>query len=121
MAIIIGIMATFSTFFYKNVNEEIENIDPIIEYTKFNSHFTDEVNHDNIKIKRCFSEGQNNYIIFDNGVQYSFIKANQGVYRNTVKICKGVENCTFTENVRNGKTIVIVNFNGNDYTYTLKD
>lgn len=126
MAIVVGVVAIISTFFYSNINDTNVDINPITEYTKFNSFFSDEVNHANIKILDCdtTNDGQN-YIVFDNGVQYTFIPENQGVYRNQVKIAKGVTNCTFTRNIQNGKDVVEVVFEaGNrtrETTYTLKN
>ena len=48
----------------------------MLEYTTFNSYFSDEVNHSNIKIVKCYTGttgGEQNYIIFNNGVQYTYI------------------------------------------------
>ena len=53
MAIVVGILATITTFFYKNVNDTNAEIDPLTEYTTFNSYFSDEINHPNIKISKC--------------------------------------------------------------------
>lgn len=128
MAIIVGILATITTFFYKNVNDVNAEIDPITEYTTFNSYFSDEVNHPNIKILKCGSNEDNsqNYIIFSNGVQYTFVPENKGIYRNTVKICRNIDKCTFEEKIENGKSIVTVYFKakgGEEKTikYTLKN
>lgn len=126
MAIVVGVVAIISTFFYSNMNNTTQDLDPITEYTKFNSFFSDEVNHSNIKILDCgTTEDGQNYIAFDNGVQYTFIPENQGIYRNQVKIAKGVTNCTFTRNIKNGKDVVEVVFQaGNrtrETTYTLKN
>ena len=66
----------------------------------------------------------NSYIVFDNGVQYTFIKENQGVYRNNVKISRGVEKCTFENVLENEKMVVKVNFKvkekSRETTYILK-
>ena len=126
MAIVVGVVAIISTFFYSNMNNTTQDLDPITEYTKFNSFFSDEVNHSNIKILDCgTTEDGQNYIAFDNGVQYTFIPENQGIYRNQVEIAKGVTNCTFTRNIKNGKDVVEVVFQaGNrtrETTYTLKN
>ena len=126
MAIVVGVVAIISTFFYSNMKSTKQDLDPITEYTKFNSFFSDEVNHSNIKILDCgTTENGQNYIVFDNGVQYTFIPENQGIYRNQVKIAKGVNNCTFTRNIKNGKDVVEVVFQaGNrtrETTYTLKN
>lgn len=126
MAIVVGVVAIISTFFYSNMDNTTQDLDPITEYTKFNSFFSDEVNHSNIKVLDCgTTENGQNYIVFDNEVQYTFIPENQGIYRNQVKIAKGVNNCTFTRNIKNGKDVVEVVFQaGNrtrETTYTLKN
>ena len=126
MAIVVGVIAIISTFFYSNINDTNVDINPITEYTKFNSFFSDEINHTNIKILDCgTTEDGQNYIVFYNGVQYTYIPENQGIYRNQVKIAKGISNCTFTRSVQNGKDVVEVVFEaGNrtrETTYTLKN
>lgn len=126
MALVVGVVAIISTFFYSNMSDTTQDLNPITEYTKFNSFFSDEVNHENIKILDCgTTDNGQNFIAFDNGVSYTFIPANQGIYRNQVKIASGVTNCTFTRNVKNGKDVVQVIFEaGNrrrETTYTLKD
>ena len=125
MAIVVGTIAIISTFFYSNLTD-IQDINTIAEYTKFNEFFSDEVNHLNIKILECgTTDNGQNYIVFDNGVQYTFIPENQSVYRNQVKIARGVTNCTFTRNIKNGKDVVEVLFQaGNrtrETTYTLRN
>ena len=126
MAAVIGVVAIISTFFYSNMNDVNNTINPITEYTKFNTFFSDEVNHSNIKVLECgtTSNGQN-YIVFDNGVQYTYIPENRGIYKNHVKIAKGVDNCTFAKNIKNGKVVVEVVFiagkSTRENTYTLKN
>lgn len=123
MVIVIAMISVISGYFYSNIDEVSDTIDPLIEYTKFNSFFTDEVNHSNIRVLECLQNG--NYIVFDNGVQYTFIAENKGIYRNKVKICKEVESCTFDYQIQNGKNVVVVKLKiGTDkernVTYTLK-
>ena len=120
MSIIVGVMATITTFFYKNTKDVLIDIDPITEYTAFSSYFSEEVNHLNIKILECNS----NYVAFSNGVQYTYIPENKGIYRNKVKICSNIDTCTFSENIKNGKELNEVNFKAGNQTrnttYTLK-
>lgn len=125
MTIAIAVVVLISRFFYSNMEDATEKIDPAIEYTKFNSFFTDEVNHQNIKILEIANdEKKNNYIVFDNGVQYTFIRENQGIYRNQVKIARNVTECKFTTEIKNGKRVVTVSMRiGNmarENTYTLQ-
>lgn len=62
--------------------------------------------------------------MFDNGVQYTFIKQNKSIYYNSVKICRGIEECTFSKGIKNGNDIVTVHLEieGKIYEneYTLK-
>lgn len=130
MVIVVATVTIISGYFYKNTKGLNENIDPISEYTKFNTFFSEEVNHENIKVLDCKTNSTNpatkeSYIAFDNGVQYTFIKENKGIYRNKVKICREVENCDFTYEIINGKAVVSVNFTAGDKTrsttFTLKN
>ncbi len=120
MIAVIGIIAVVTGTFMESLEDANFYNDPIAEYTAFNSYFSEEVNHTNIKILAC----EENYVIFDNGVQYSFIEENQGIYRNKVKICWDVEECTFSQSIENEKTVITVHFvsGGQDRTtiYTLK-
>lgn len=123
MVIVVAMVSVISSYFYSNIHGASDTINPLTEYTKFNSFFTDEVNHSNIKILECGENG--NYIVFDNGVQYTFVSENKGIYRNKVKICKEVESCTFDYQIQNGKNVVVVKLKiGTDkernVTYTLK-
>lgn len=105
MVIVVAIVSVISTYFYTNVDTISNTINPMTEYTKFNSFFLEEVNQSNIKVLEC---GQD-YIVFDNGVQYTFVAENRGIYRNKVKIANDVESCTFEYKIKNGKNVVAVN------------
>ena len=126
MAIVVGILATITTFFYKNVKDVNVDIDPITQFTTFNSYFTDEINYSNLKVVKCgTTRSYQNYIVFSNGVQYTYVPENKGIYRNQVKICRNIDICIFSEKIENGKSIVTVNFSvGNqqrEMEYTLKN
>ncbi len=104
MTIVIGVVSFISTYFYKNVDSLSNDLNPLTEYTKFNSFFSDEVNHNSIKILEC----KENFVAFDNGVQYMFVEDNKAIYRNQVKIAKDVESCSFTNTIENGKDVITV-------------
>lgn len=134
MLIVVAVISVASGFFYKNTIGLTTTIDPVVEYTKFNTFFADEVNHENIKVLECKTDYEvpedsnsnvtSSYIVFDDEVQYTFIKENYSVYRNKVKICDGVDSCKFEYKIQNGKPVVKVTFKVNDNTkettYTLK-
>ena len=120
MTIVISVVAFISTYFYKNVDSLSNDINPLTEYTKFNSFFSDEVNHNNIKILEC----KENYVAFDNGVQYMFVLENKAIYRNQIKIAEDIEMCDFKYTIKNAKDVITVTMKlGNDtktVDYTLK-
>ena len=134
MVIVVAVVSVISGFFYKNTDGLTATVDPIVEYTKFNTFFSQEVNHENIKVLECETEYEtpvdstsnvtNSYIVFDDEVQYTFIKANTSIYRNKVKICDGVDSCKFEYKIKNGKAVVVVTFKVGDKTketeFTLK-
>ncbi len=108
MVIVVATLTIISNFFFKNMKLSSKNIDPLTEYTKFTTFFTDEINHNNIKVLDCKTDSttENSYVVFDDGVQYTFVKENKGIYRNKIKICRDVENCTFDYEIKNGKDVV---------------
>ena len=124
LTVVIASIAMLSNYFYRNTSAVTGNINPITEYTKFNTFFSEEVNHSNIKVLECKQEGEEgegNYIVFDNGVQYTFIKENEAIYKDKVKIC------SFTHKIQNGKNVVTVSITMENSTtpkiieYTLKN
>ncbi len=104
MLIMIAIISVITTYFYTNLTDINKTIEPLTEEMTFNTYFSDEINHNSIKVSECTT----NYIVFSNGVQYTFVGENKGIYRNNVKICRGVKSCTFTNTIPNGKNIVTV-------------
>lgn len=120
MIIVVGVIAVVTGTFMKSLKENDFYNDPIAEYTTFNSYFTEETNKKGVQITDC----KDDYIIFDNNVQYSFIPENKGIYRNKVKICWDIDECKFSQTEENGKTIVTVEFKagGQDKTtsYTIE-
>lgn len=104
MTIVIGVISMISTYFFKNTKNVLKDIEPIAEQTRFSSFFTEEVNRSNSKILAC----DEHYVVFDNEVQYTFVPENKGIYRNQVKICRGVENCKFERTIKNGKDVIAV-------------
>lgn len=125
MAIVVGVIAIISTFFYSNMEDTDNIVSPMTEYTKFNSFFSDEINHEGIEVVSCgTTDNRQNYIVFSNEVQYTYIEANRAIYRNKVKIAKEIDNCEFAIDTNNGKRVVKVEFEAGgkirENTYTLK-
>ncbi len=106
MLIVISIIAVITTYFYRNVNTDTKNIDIATQFTKFNSFFVKEINTENIEIQ----EIEDNYIVFDNGVQYTFIKENNSIYRNNIRIVSNINEAKFfllTENNKYSIEVII--------------
>lgn len=96
MVIVVSLIATLTTFFYKNVN--VDNISKdTTQYTKFSNLFLDEINKKDNDIVECKTTEQKiSYIIFSDGNQYTYKAENKSVYKNKIKICKDVEECEFS-------------------------
>ena len=105
MTIAVTIMSVLTSYFYKNVDITGKEINPITEYLKFETLFVEEVNNKNIKVLEC----KDNYIVFNNSIQYTFVPENRAIYKNKVRICRNVENCTFSYDIKNNKEIVTIN------------
>lgn len=104
MTIVVAVVAMISSYFYTNTSSLSSNMDTLTEYTKFNSFFSEEVNRENSKVLEC----KEDYVVFDNGVQYTYVAENRGIYKDKVKITSNVENCEFTYKIQNGKNVVTV-------------
>lgn len=105
MIIVVAMVSVISAYFYKNTSSLSNNINPMTEYTKFNTFFSQETNYSNLKVLA----NEESYVVFDNGVQYTYIPENKGIYRNKVKICNDVNKCSFENKIKNGKNVVTVN------------
>lgn len=104
LSIVIGMVAIISGAFMDSIDEADMYTDPIEEYTTFNSYFSEEVNHPGLEVVQC----QDDYVLFSNDVQYSFISENRGIYKDKVKICRNIDFCGFSQSIKNGKTVITV-------------
>ena len=88
MVIIIGIMTTISSGFFKNVYNVIDTPQYLSEMNKFIMFFgVDVKNYNNATVT-------NDTIQFENGPTYKY--KDGYIYRNDVAIAKRIMNCTFT-------------------------
>lgn len=125
MVIVIAVITTLTGYFYSNVNINTESQDINKQYTKFNSFFSEEVNKSGNIIIESDTESENPYIIFADKNQYTFIKQNKAIYFNHVKIATNIENCTFENKIENGKNVIKVTMEANNFkkttNYTIRD
>lgn len=114
MVIVIGTIATLTSFFYKNINIQDINDDTTSQYTKFSSIFLNEINTENNFIIDCKTSIENetkiSYIIFSSGNQYTFNSGNKAIYKNKIKICENVDDCDFSYSFINSKYSIKVNY-----------
>ncbi len=122
MTIVIGTVSLISSYFYKDIKGKTNTLEPLVQYTKLNSFLTEEVNRPNIKVLECKTNYidndktkgiSNSYIVFDNGVQYTYVAQNEAIYRNKVKIAEQIKSCSFTQSIENAKTKITINVQAN--------
>lgn len=111
MIIVIGVVATFTSFFYKNVNVEDFNKETS-QFTAFSAMFSKEINKQGnyiVDFKPLENDGIS-YIIFASGNQITFLNDNKSLYKNKVKICGSVELCSFDVSFVDSKFVINVDF-----------
>lgn len=114
MVIAIGVIATLTSYFYKNIDIKKLNGDSSTQFTNFSSVFSYEVNLENNRIIDCGTTQENgkkiSYIIFSSGNQYTFKEENNSIYQNNIKICEYIEDCDFSYRLVNSRYEITVNF-----------
>lgn len=110
MTIMVSIIATLTSFFYKNI--DIGDINSnTTQYTKFTSILSEEVNKKNNSVIDCQSLTYGvSYIVFSSGNQYTFNQKSKSVYRNNVKICDNIDTCDFSYTYIDSKYKIKVSF-----------
>lgn len=91
---VLSILSSVSEMFFSNINYITERGKYVSEFNKFNMYFIDDVknNKDILKIDENSKE-----IIFEDGTIYTFSDDDKSIYRNKVKICKNISNCSFSK------------------------
>ncbi len=92
ISIVVGIMATISTFFYSNLDLIRNSAKYASEFDKFNSYIIKDVKSNN-KVNVDDNKGT---IIFEDGTTYMYNINDKGIYRGKIKIASHVElfNCS---------------------------
>lgn len=104
MAIVVGIIATISSFFYTNVTTVDEAGKNAAEYSNFNRSFLIDVKEKGNKVKEIALDGS--YLLFSNNVKYTV--KNGAMYRDNVKVCDNVKSAKFMQSFDYEKTIITV-------------
>ncbi len=102
LIIVVTIVTVITSFFNENVNQTASSIDPLVEYTRLTSYITEQVNITDIEVLDYGNYDSstgiingNSFVLFSDNTIYTFIKENNSIYKGTVKITSGVEQCTF--------------------------
>lgn len=110
MTIMVGTIATLTSFFYKNINIGSINNDTT-QYTKFSSIFSEEINRKDNSVVKCKElNDETSYIIFSSGNQYTFNENSKSIYKNNIKICENIEKCGFSYTFVDSKYKITVSF-----------
>ena len=99
MAIVVGIIATISSFFYTNVTTVDEAGKNAAEFSEFNRSFLIDVKEKGNKVQEIAPDGSY-------GIKYTI--KNGAIYRDSVKICGNVKSAKFTQGYDFDKTIITV-------------
>lgn len=115
MMIVIGIVATITSFFYTNINNLDENSKNISEITKFNVYFIEEIEKEDNSV--ILIQDNKKSISFSSGNTYTF--QDNAIYLNTIRICDNISNMQIEMQEKEGKTILTVLITtGNKMEYT---
>lgn len=103
--IIIGIITTISSFFYRNIGTAASTPKYAYEFNKFTMFFVTDIKNFNT------AEVTSNTIQFSDDIKYEY--KDNCIYRNDVVIANNIMNCSFTlSNYNaNGKNKTICNVN----------
>ena len=125
LLVMVAVISTISSYFFSNYNKVSEEIPSIQEYTKLISYFSQDANRKGAKVLLCENNDDTSLIVFNNDVQYTFLKENKAIYYNKIKIARNVETCTFTLSNDKTQVTIRVKFEDNlelkEMKFTLKD
>lgn len=113
MLIVVAIISVVTSYFYKNINISNESINNMTQFTRFNNYFSEDINKASNKVLEYKTADDISYIALTNGNQYTYLKENKSIYQNNVKICSNIEKCNFGMQIKNGKTVIVVEFQAN--------
>lgn len=113
MLIVIGIIATITSFFYINISNIEDGSDNIEEISKFNMYFLQEVKNNNNDIVTLNEKS----ITFLTGNTFTF--QDNGIYINSSKICENIKDFKLSvEEINSKKVITILITIGENLEYT---
>ena len=121
MLLVVTIASILTGYFYNNIDINNTEQNANVEFTKFNSFFTEEVNIRGNTILESDTEGTSTgqkYIVFSTGNQYTYIKNNKSIYKNNSKIASDIEEFNLKINNSDGKTTIEIELTSGNITKT---
>lgn len=113
MLIVIGIIATITSFFYTNVTNLEDNSSNVSEITKFNMYFLQEVKNRNNDIITISEKS----ITFLTGNTFTF--QDNSIYMNSSRISENIKDLKFSlEEINSKKVITVLITIGENLEYT---
>lgn len=111
MTLVIGIISSIITNFYKNTDTVKGNVEEIVKFSKFNNYFLKEVKTVNNKVDTISA----NYILFTSGNSFSI--SNNTIYYNNIEICNEVQSMEISAGA--DETIVNVKIGFENFNKTM--
>lgn len=99
MVIVLAVMSSMISNFYSNIEGLNANVEPIVEFNKFNIYFLKEVKLYNNTVDTINSENDSSYILFTSG--NSFMFNSNKIYYNNLEICDNVKSIDFEYGKKN--------------------
>ena len=121
MLLVVTIASILTGYFYNNIDINNTEQNANVEFTKFNSFFTEEVNIRGNTILESDTEGTSTgqkYIVFSTGNQYTYIKNNKSIYKNNSKIASDIEEFNLKINNSDSKTTIEIELTSGNITKT---
>lgn len=126
LVVVMAVITMLTGYFYNNVDIDSEKNYYMMQFTKFNSYFTSEINQKDVVILEAETSADEclSYIAFSNKNTYTFSKPNNEskgvIYYNEIQICDNVDKCLFTLVEENEKPTIIVDFQAGNFKNTIK-
>lgn len=104
MMLIVGIVATITNMFYKNINNLEDNSENIAKINIFNMYFLEEIKNEDNSIASINADGTR--IAFSSGNVFQY--QDKTLYYNSITICEDVQEAKFSIQEKNEHQIIEV-------------
>ena len=121
-AIVAGIIAGITTFFYSNTTLMDQEVYTAAEYNKLNMYLVKESEEEGNRLYDISLDETSDmpYIEFSNGNRYTLDKETHILYYNSICLCEDVQNLTLEKEYTSGKEVLKVKVDFTNKSYTTK-